>query len=110
MNRCITFVLEWPKLVLLSATGYNDLLSSGLTKLRFDNSVEVFMPQNDSEYAFYNESKNIYGDNGRFIIMSATHPNLWSLEAFQMLDGLITDIEEYKEYNKTLEENRLKRP
>ncbi|MFH2065121.1 MAG: MMPL family transporter [Pseudomonadota bacterium] len=109
MNRCIDFVLEWPKMVLLVLLIVTIGLAGGLSKLRFDNSVEVFMPQNDSEYAFYNESKDIYGDNGRFIIMSVTHPRLWSTEAFRMIEGLVTDIDEYKEYEKTREENRLKR-
>ncbi len=109
MNRYIAFVLDWPKSALFVLLLISVILAGGLKKLRFDNSVEVFMPQSDSEYAFYNDSKTIYGDSGRFIIMSVSHPKLWSLEAFQMIDGLITDIEEYKEYNKTREENRLKR-
>ncbi|MBA4366635.1 MAG: hypothetical protein C0403_03235 [Desulfobacterium sp.] len=109
MNRYIAFVLEWPKTVLLILLIISVILAGGLNKLHFDNSVEVFMPQNDAEYAFYNESKTIYGDSGRFIIMSVSHSKLWSAEAFRLIDGLVIDIEEYKEYNKTLEENRLKR-
>ncbi len=109
MNRYIALVLAWPKSVLLILLIITVILSGGLKRLRFDNSVEVFMPQNDSEYQFYNESKTIYGDNGRFIIMSITHPRLWSPEAFRLMDTLVIDIEEYKDYDQTREENRLKR-
>ncbi|MFZ5573141.1 MAG: efflux RND transporter permease subunit [Thermodesulfobacteriota bacterium] len=109
MNRFIAFVLDWPKSVLLVLLVISVILAGGLKKLRFDNSVEVFMPQSDSEYAFYNETKNIYGDSGRFFIMSVSHPDLWSADTFRRIETLIADIEEYKEYDETREENRLKR-
>ncbi len=109
MTRYIGLVLEWPKTFLFVLLLITVSLSSGLTKLRFDNSVEVFMPKNDSEYLFYNKSKDIYGDNGRFFIMSITDEHLWSAETFRKLERLITDFEEYKDYDESREENRLRR-
>jgi len=85
------------------------IFSYGITKLGFDNSVEAFLPQNDSEYLFYNQTKDIYGDNGRFIIMLVSQENLWSREVFKLLFNLIQDLEEYKEYNQERETFRIKR-
>ena len=109
MNRYIEFVLIYPKLVILTLIIITVALSYGLPKLGFDNSVEAFMPKDDIEYKFYNENKDIYGDNGRFIIMSLTHEKLMSTEAFENIDALITDFEEYKDYDETLEQGRIDR-
>ncbi len=71
--------------------------------------MEAFLPQNDSDYLFYNQTKDVYGDNGRFIIMLVSQENLWSREVFKLLSDLIQDLEEYKEYNPERETLRIEK-
>jgi len=109
MNRYIHFVLQRPVPILILLVILTAILVPGITKLEFDNSVESFMPKNDHEYIYYNEMKEIYGDNGRFAIMAVSSDNLWSGETLQKLDLLIIDLEEYKDFNEERETSRLKR-
>ncbi|MBN2539711.1 MAG: MMPL family transporter, partial [Deltaproteobacteria bacterium] len=109
MNRYINFVLRRPIPILIMLVILTVMLVPGITKLEFDNSVESFMPKNDPEYINYNKLKEIYGDNGRFAIMAVSSNNLWSAETFQKLDLLLTDLEEYKDFDEERESLRLKR-
>ncbi|MCD6487290.1 MAG: MMPL family transporter [Syntrophobacterales bacterium] len=109
MNRYIKFVLRRPIPVLIMLVILTAALIPGITMLKFDNSVESFMPKNDSEYIYYTELKEIYGDNGRFIIMAVSVDDLWNAETFQKLDALIADLEEYKDFDEERENSRLKK-
>lgn len=107
MNRYIALVIERPKTFLSLLFLVTILLLTGIPKLRFDNSVEAFLPKDDDEYVFYNQTKDIYGDNGRFFIMSVGADDLWSRNAFSKIDSLVSDLEEYKDYDEALEKKRL---
>ena len=109
MNRYIHFVLRKPVHTLIALVILTALLVPGILLLEFDNSVESFMPKNDREYIHYNELKEIYGDNGRFAIMAVSSDDLWSEETFRTLDRLLTDIEEYKDFDEERETARLER-
>jgi len=109
MNRYITFVLRRPVPILIMLVIFTAVLVPGITKLKFDNSVESFMPKHDREYIRYTHLKEIYGDNGRFIIMAISADDLWSVETFQKLDALIADLEEYKDFDEAREDSRLKK-
>jgi predicted RND superfamily exporter protein len=107
MNRYIDFALRRPILILCILAILTVILSPGMMKLEFDNSIDVFMPRNDEEYLYYNKVKEIYGDNGRFIIMALSDENLWSPETLGKMDDLIQDLEDYKEYDGKKEAERL---
>ncbi len=107
MNRYIAFALKRPIFVLFALLAITIVLTPGMLRLEFDNSVESFMPKHDSEYIYYTEVKEIYGDNGRFVIMTVSDEDLLSFEAIQKLDDLITDLEEYKEFDEGRERERL---
>ncbi|MBW2599051.1 MAG: MMPL family transporter, partial [Deltaproteobacteria bacterium] len=109
MNKYINFVLRRPVPILIMLVIFTAVLVSGITKLEFDNSVESFMPKNDSEYIYYTRLKETYGDNGRFIIMAVSADDLWSAETFRKLDVFIADLEEYKDFNEEKENYRLKK-
>ena len=109
MNRYIHFVLRRPVLILIMLAIFTAALIPGITMLKFDNSVESFMPKNDSEYIYYTKLKDIYGDNGRFIIMAVSSDDLWNTETFQKLDALLADLEEYKDFDEDRENSRLKK-
>lgn len=108
MNAFISFVIRRPVVTLVFLLGVTAILFTGIPKLDFDNSVEAFLPQSDPEYRIYDQTKDIYGDNGRFFIMSVTHDALWTPVVFQKINELVTDLEDYKDYDKPLETERLK--
>jgi len=109
MNRYISFALKHRIFVLSTLLVITILLTPGMLRLEFDNSVESFMPKHDREYIYYTEVKEIYGDNGRFVIMTVSDDDLWSFETIQKLDELIADLEEYKEFDEEREGKRLER-
>jgi predicted RND superfamily exporter protein len=109
MNRYIDFALRRPILILCILAILTVILTPGMMKLEFDNSIDVFMPRNDEEYLYYNKVKEIYGDNGRFIIISLSDENLWSPETLGKMNDLIEDLEDYKDYDEKKEAERLLR-
>ena len=80
MNKYIKLVLRRPVHILIMLAICTAVLVPGITMLKFDNSVESFMPKSDHEYIYYNELKEIYGDNGRFAIMAVSSDDLWSAD------------------------------
>lgn len=109
MNAFIKWVLTWPKTVLLLLAATTVFFANGILNLEFDNSVEAFLPVHDQIYQYYSKTNEIYGDNGRFIISVVSHPDLFSHEAFLLMDALLKDIEEYKEYDSEKELKRLEK-
>ncbi|MBU0993320.1 MAG: MMPL family transporter [Proteobacteria bacterium] len=109
MRTFFELVLKWPKTVLLLLLTTTVFMANGITKLEFDNSIEAFLPTHDPTYQFYSKCKEIYGDTNKFIIMAVSHPDLFSLDAFSLMDDLIKDIEEYKEYNPEKELTRIEK-
>jgi len=107
MNRYIDFVLRRPIAVLIFLALVTVILAPGMALLTFDNAIEAFMPKSDYEYIFYEEVKDIYGDNGRFLIMAVSDDDLWGGEAFQRIDDLLVDLEEYKDFDEGRELARL---
>ncbi len=108
MNKYIKLVLRRPVHILIMLVIFTAVLVPGMTMLKFDNSVESFMPKDDNEYIYYTGLKEIYGDNGRFIIMAVSDDDLWNVETFRKLDVFLADLEEYKDFDEEKENSRLK--
>ncbi|MBW2638029.1 MAG: MMPL family transporter, partial [Deltaproteobacteria bacterium] len=109
MNKYINFVLRHPIAVLIFLALATAVLTPGMMRLEFDNSIECFMPLNDPDYIYYNSVKDLHGDNGRFVIMAVSDEDLWSTETFQKIDALLVDLEEYEEFNGERESRRMER-
>ncbi len=107
MGKYIDFVLDRPIVVLVLMAVLTILLGSGMTRLHFDSSPDVMMPKKDSRYLFNEEVKKIYGNVGKFIIMDLSGKNIWTKKYFQDMDNLVTDLEEYQNYDKKREDERL---
>jgi len=106
MDRYISFVLRRPKAVIITLVLITVVLSTGIKDLRFENSMDAMMPKRDSEYLYYEKVKEIYGNLGKFIILGISHDSLWSYDAFKRIDNIITDIEEYQEFDEDKEKRR----
>ena len=107
MDRYIHFVLKWPVFILVVFSIVTIVLSLGMLELQFDTSITAFLPTSDIEYKNYNKVKEIYGDCDTFVILNITDKNLWQYETFERINDLIIDLEEFEDYNATLEQERM---
>jgi hypothetical protein len=105
----LKLVLKAPALFILLLILISVILCIGLKDLRFDHSIEAFMPKDDPEYIEYENAKETFGDNSRFLIMAVTHDDLCSVPAFEAFDRFLTDIEAYREFNKAKARKQLER-
>jgi len=67
-------------IVLLAITA---ALSYGMRNLKLNSSVEAFMPKHDTDYIEYMKTKQVFGDNGRFMIMAVSADDLWRASTFE---------------------------
>lgn len=109
INAYLKLVLKAPALFLFILLLISIGLSLGMRTIQFDHSIEAFMPKDDPKYIEYEKSKEIFGDNSRFLIMAVTHENLWSVPAFEAFNRFLTDIEAYTEVDRTAAEKQLER-
>ncbi|HMA85256.1 MAG TPA: MMPL family transporter [Desulfosalsimonadaceae bacterium] len=109
INAYLKLVLKVPALFILLLILISVTLCMGLRDLRFDHSIEAFMPKDDPEYIEYEDAKKTFGDNSRFLIMAVTHADLWSVPAFEAFNRFLTDIEAYKEFKKEAAQKQLER-
>ncbi|MDY6935587.1 MAG: efflux RND transporter permease subunit [Spirochaetota bacterium] len=109
MEKYTQFVLKRPKITLLAIVIITIIFSFGLPNLEFDYSIESMMPKRDAEYRFYKKTQETFGNVSKFIIMDIFGPNLWSDKGFKDIDNLITDIEEFRDFNKEIEDTRLEK-
>jgi len=109
MDAYLHLVLKRPVVPLLLLLLVTVILASGLPKIEFDSSVESFMPKHDEEYLEYMDSKEIYGDNDRFMLMAVSPEMLWSGATFITFDRFLSDIEEYQDASPDREAARQRR-
>ncbi|MGM0452778.1 MAG: efflux RND transporter permease subunit [Thermodesulfobacteriota bacterium] len=109
INAYLRVVLRFPKVFLLGLLGMTLLLGGGVFKLTFDHSIEAFMPEGDPDYIQYEKTKEIYGDNDRFMIMAVSAAPLWSAQSLDRMNDLLRDIEAFKDFDGQLENQRLQR-
>jgi len=107
MNAYIRFIIRRPFITLGIFTAITLFFVFGILKLQFDTTVEAFLPKHDSEYKFYNQVKEIYGDTDTYIILAIAHDNLWSSGTFTEIDHLLSDIDEYQHFDEIQEKERL---
>lgn len=107
MSAYIRFILNHPRSVIGALLIVTVILGAGIPNLKFDNSIDVMMPQKDKEYLYYEKVKEVYGNIGKFIIISVTSDNIWTRDFFQEIGKFIDDLEEYKEYAPDREDQRI---
>jgi len=82
-------------------------LGSGMQNLRFDHSIEAFMPKDDPAYREYEEAKETFGDNSRFLILAVSKGDIWSPGFLKAFNHLLTDIGAYKKFEPERHRQRL---
>ncbi|HSV96665.1 MAG TPA: efflux RND transporter permease subunit [Spirochaetota bacterium] len=106
LDRYIRFIINRPGTIVAVIVLITIALGAGLPKLRFDNSLDSMMPSRDAEFLLNEEVKKTYGNNGKFIIMDVAPDNIWSDERLLEFDNLISDIEEYRDFDEAREAGR----
>ncbi len=107
MNHFIGFCIKRPIAVFIILACLTIMLAPGMLRLEIDNSIENMMPQHDAKYKYYNHIKDIYGDNGKFIVMAISPDKLLSHETLKQFDRLIRDIEAFQDFNRSKEKERI---
>ena len=107
MDSYIRFVLKHPVPVLAAILAITIGFSFGIPRLEFDNSIDVMMPKEDREYLYYKKVIETYGNIGKLIVANTTADSVWTPRFFASLDNMITDLEEYKDFNEERERARL---
>ncbi|HOO71904.1 MAG TPA: MMPL family transporter [Spirochaetota bacterium] len=112
IRHWIRFTVEHPKIVmtlLLLATVFS---LAGLPGLRFDPSTEAMMPHDDQAATVGEREDVLFGDSGSFFV-TAIEPapgfGLFSQAVFIHLNALVSEIEEFREFDKEVEDRRLNR-
>lgn len=82
-------------------------LGAGMLNLRFDHSIEAFMPKDDPAYREYEKAKETFGDNSRFLILAVSNGDIWSPGFLRAFNHLLTDIETYRNFETERSRQRL---
>ncbi len=109
MDNYIRFVLKHPWPVLAAIMAITLGFSFGIPRLEFDNSIDVMMPKEDGEYLYYKKVIETYGNIGKFVVANTTAGSVWTPRFFDSLDRMVTDLEEYGEFNEDREGARLRK-
>ncbi|MCP4131295.1 MAG: MMPL family transporter [bacterium] len=110
MKKWIQFNIDHPKIVLLILLVITLAAGSGLAKIYFDSSTETVMPKKDMAYKLGLRAKKIFSDTKTYML-TAIEPlegkELLSNEVFSHLDKLVTELEEFYEFDFEQENKRL---
>ena len=107
MNAYIRFIIRRPIFTLAVFACITVIFASGMLNVGFDTTVEAFLPKQDPEYTFYNHVKEIYGDTDTYVIFAVSGDRLFCPETFRQLDHMLTDMEEYRQFDNSREIRRL---
>ncbi len=110
MKKWIQFNLDHPKLVLGLLVIITLLAAYGLRNLHFDSRTEAIMPKQSIAYQMGERAKQIFIDSKTFMIAAvepAPGKKLFSYELFSHITKFVTELEEFKDFNIELENNRL---
>jgi len=109
IDKFFRIPVNHPKPALLFLAAATIIACTGLTKIQFENSLDVMMPRHDIEYITNEKLKKVYGNNGKFIILDIYSDKMFNSSTFREIDFLIKEIEEYKTYNDEKESVRIAR-
>ncbi|MDH5717131.1 MAG: MMPL family transporter [Spirochaetia bacterium] len=110
IEKWITLIINNPRAVLASIILLTAFFISGLRKIEIDSSVEYLMPKDEPVYKLTERVKVALVNEKTFLITSiepSEGHELLSNEVFNSLNLLVEEIEEYKDFNLNLENERL---
>lgn len=110
LYKWLKLIIAWPKSALAFVAVITIIMGSGLGKLQSDNSIEFLMPQEEPIYLLGERANLAFLKSKTFVLTSiepAPGKELFSSEVFQHIHQLVSELEEYKVFNRSLETQRL---
>lgn len=109
MRKWIEFNIKHPKIVLLLLVIITLISIMGLKRLHFDGSTDALLPKNEIIYKLGQRAKKVFGDSKTFLIaaIEPAETKLFTYEVFSYLNNIVEEIEEFKDFNYELENQRL---
>ncbi len=110
MRRWIEFNVRHPFIVFIIILGVTALSGFGFKRLYFDGSTEALMPKEDMAYKLGERAKEVFLDSRTFMmtaIETTGGSKLFSPEVFAVINSMVDEIEEFKDFNREVEERRL---
>lgn len=110
MRRWIEFNIKHPVIVFFIITAVTILSGFGFKRLYFDGSTEALMPKEDIAYKLGERAKEVFLDSRTFMmtaIETSGGSKLFSPEVFSVINGMVDEIEEFKDFDREVEERRL---
>ncbi len=110
MRKWIEFNINYPRLTSVIIILITIISIFELRKLYFDSSIEALMPKQEPQYILGEKAKKVFGDSKTFLL-TAVEPHegkkLFSFETFSHINNLVEELEEFKDFNYSLENERL---
>lgn len=109
MRHFITFAVTRPKSVIVLIILITAFFMSGIRHLKMDPSTEALMPKHVAEYRYNTRMKKIFGDSKLYLaaLVEPESANIFSIDGFKLMDKVVTEIEEFKDFDYTAENHRL---
>ena len=110
MKRIIDFAVSYPRRTLAVLALLTLAFALGIPRLRSEPSTDALMPKHSAEYRMDMRIKKVYGDSKLYLltlIEGASAP-LFSAGSFELIDRVVGEIEEFREFNFAAEELRLR--
>ncbi len=110
LQQWLKLIIDRPRVSLVFILLLTVFLGSGLRKLQSDNSIEFLMPKEEPVYLL-GERANIAFLKSKTFIITSIEPSegreLFSPELFHHVNEMVSELEEYKEFNLEQENARL---
>ncbi len=110
MRRWIDFTINHPKIVFSILILITILAAFGFKNLHFDSRTETLMPKDDIAYKMGERAKEVFIDTKTYMLVAIEAPKkeeLISYKTFRQLNELVTELEEFKDFNFNQEKERL---
>ena len=110
MKKWIEFNINHPKIVIIILIIISILAGFGFKNLYFDSSTEAMMPKDDINYKMGVRAKEVFVDSKTFLLVAvetSKKEDLFSYNTFYRLNELVSELEEFKDFNYELENERL---
>ncbi|MBN2041811.1 MAG: MMPL family transporter [Spirochaetes bacterium] len=110
MKRWIEFNINHPKIIIFFLFILTIAAGFGFNNLYFDSSTEAMMPKDDINYKMGERAKEVFVDSKTFLLTAIETPDrkdLFTYKTFYELNELVTELEEFKDFNYNLENSRL---
>jgi len=110
MKKWVELILQFPKTTIILIIFVSVLSVFGVMRVKFDTSTDAMMPKNNLVYKLNQRSKMIFGDSKTYVLTAIEAPEgkeIFTKENFILLHSLVTELNEFRSFNKREEDERF---